>query len=273
MKFMTRLLCAAVLIGLLACIGATASAGNGVRVVVNGEELAFADAQPFLDGNGRTMVPIRAVGEAMGCEVYWNRESKTIYLFRDRVNAAMTIGKKEITVMGVKKPMDTSATLQNGRTLVPVRFIAEAFGAEVTWNAATRTVSITDTGCARYKIDGITLDIDKNDTLEINSSGFLTLTKESGLVLEEMRVKNSQDKLLLIKITVDLPDSDIDKQMEEAAAIMRQSLDDDFIDRVMAHAVKKQDGSTVIERKYFSEGKNKVYVLGYTGPIMLYVYL
>ena len=273
MKLITKLLCATMLIGLLTFAAAPAAAGDPVRVLVNGTELSFPDAKPYLDNNGRTIVPIRAVTEAMGCEVYWNRESKTIYLFRDRVNAVMTIGKKEITVMGMKKSMDTSATIQNGRTLVPVRFIAEAFGADVTWDAATKTVSIADTGATRYKIDRITLDIDKNDTLTLNSSGFLTITKKSGLILEEMRVKDGQDKLLLIKITVELPDSDIFKQREEADAILRQSHDSDFVDRVMTYAAKKQNASTPLERRYFVEGKNRIYAIGYDGPIMLYVYL
>ena len=114
-----------------------------VSVTVGGKAVAFTDAIPFIDENSRTLVPLRAVGDAMGLTVGWDsaaREAsftdgtKTIY-FPIGSNEARTSGGRTIT-------MDTAAVIKGGRTFAPIRALAEYFGHTVDWDKTTRTVII-----------------------------------------------------------------------------------------------------------------------------------
>ena len=119
------------------------STPSGISVTVDGMAVTWTDAAPFIDANSRTMVPLRAVADAMGLNVNWDgsaREavftngSKTIYFPIDS-NTARTSD-------GGAVQMDTAAVIVNERTYAPIRYLAEYFGYEVGWNAATRTVTI-----------------------------------------------------------------------------------------------------------------------------------
>jgi len=118
-----------------------------LRVVVNGEEVKFPDAQPFIDANGRTQTPARFIGEALGV---FEKSETTLVLF---------IGKREYEVNGQKKQMDTEALLIEGRTFVPARYVAEAFGATVSWNAAIKTVYIDMDKTGKVEVEGDTREV------------------------------------------------------------------------------------------------------------------
>jgi hypothetical protein len=184
----------------------------------------------------------------------------------------LTIGKKEFTVLGVKKKMNTTATQQNGRSLVPVRFVAEAFGADVVWDRNTRTVYITDEGYDIYRQDKFVWDIEADDVSGINSDGLLSLTKKSGLRLNEHLVGASEIKVMAISITVDNPKTDIAAQVQEAVMLLRQCFEDDLVTQIMDCAMVKQTGADVIERKIFRYDNYRIYVTGYIGPITIFVY-
>ena len=123
-----------------------------VRVVVNGQELIFPDVQPYLDANGRTQVPTRFVGEALGANVSWNERSqkvtftletedniKFVEFQIDQVEYYIRIGRAGTRE---KYEMDTKAVLENSRTFIPVRYAAEALDAIVRWDEAMQTVYI-----------------------------------------------------------------------------------------------------------------------------------
>lgn len=127
-------------------IGSTATADSDIRVTLNGTQIQF-DSAPVIQ-NGRTLVPIRAIFEAMGMSVSWDNNTKKILAFGDNGVITMEIG----TVMlgyGSSEgnielhPMDVAPTIINDRTYVPARYVAEATGYDVNWDGATRTVSIT----------------------------------------------------------------------------------------------------------------------------------
>ncbi len=111
------------------------------KATINGNPIDL-DVPPMIVG-GRTLVPIRFISESFGCKVEWeaqtgritiSRHDFTVVLFRDKVNAY---------VNGEEKTLDVPASITQGRTLVPVRFISEAFGAQVEWNPDKRTITIT----------------------------------------------------------------------------------------------------------------------------------
>ena len=113
-----------------------------LRVVVNGNRVNFPDAEPFIDDNGRTQVPVRFVSEALGAEVGWEGSTKTVTISQGDKEIKIVIGKKDYTINGEKNLMDTEALLKEDRTFVPVRFVSEGLGARVDWDPAVRTVYI-----------------------------------------------------------------------------------------------------------------------------------
>lgn len=111
-----------------------------ITVSVNGSLIEF-DQAPIIE-NGRTLVPMRAIFEALGAKVEWNQEAQTATGEKDGVKISITIGSDKMTVDGAEKTLDCPAQIVNGRTLVPARAIAEAFGAEVEWDNEARRVVI-----------------------------------------------------------------------------------------------------------------------------------
>lgn len=112
-----------------------------VSVSVNGQPLQ-SDVKPFVNGDGRTMLPIRAIAEALGAQVQWDEASQTATLTLGPKVVKVTIGQNSILVDGVPVSMDTAAAVKDGRTLLPVRAVGEAMGAGVGYDAATQTVTL-----------------------------------------------------------------------------------------------------------------------------------
>lgn len=123
---------------LFACLNVSA---QSISVELDANKLKF-DTPP-VNINGRILVPVRTVFEAMGATVSWNAADKTVTSELNGTTVVLTIESPEMTVNGEKKALDVPAKLLNDRTLVPVRAIAEAFGADVSWDAPNTTVNIT----------------------------------------------------------------------------------------------------------------------------------
>ena len=113
-----------------------------VKVVVNGKALAF-DQPPIIE-SGRTLVPLRAIFEALGATVDWNQSKQTATAVKGDVTVSLAIGSNILVRNGKNIELDVPARLVGGRTLVPARAVAESFGAKVAWDPATKTVTITD---------------------------------------------------------------------------------------------------------------------------------
>lgn len=114
---------------------------DGIVVKVNGKSVEF-DQPPVLE-NGRTLVPLRAIFEALGATVGWDDATQTVTAQKTSVEISLQIGSNQMQVNNDVKELDVSAKLVNGRTLVPVRAISEAFGCNVQWIDETQTVVIT----------------------------------------------------------------------------------------------------------------------------------
>ncbi len=93
--------------------------------------------------NDRTMVPLRAIFEALGAQVDWNGDTRTITGTKGDTTITMQIDNLTMTKNGAESALDTPPQIVNDRTLVPVRAIAESFDCTVDWNGDTRTVTIT----------------------------------------------------------------------------------------------------------------------------------
>ena len=115
---------------------------GGITVTVNGTALTFG--QPPITRNGRTLVPLRAIFEALDAVVDWNPVTQTVSAVRGNVTISLRIGSNILVINGESITLDVPARIVGGRILVPVRAIAESIGAEVGWEPTTRTVTITE---------------------------------------------------------------------------------------------------------------------------------
>ena len=111
-----------------------------IAVNLNGEWMHF-DVDPVLM-NDRTMVPFRAIFEALGCTVSWDDENQVAIGKRNGKEIRLPIGSARVTVAGKGMDLDQPAVLKDERTLVPLRFVSEALGAQVKWDDPTQTVTI-----------------------------------------------------------------------------------------------------------------------------------
>ena len=100
------------------------------------------DVPPQIIG-GRTMVPLRFVGDALGADVTWNGESRqVVYSTGDR-RIVLTIDQNMVIVGNRTVEIDTPPMIVSGRTMVPIRFVSQWLGAAVRWNSAEGLVEIS----------------------------------------------------------------------------------------------------------------------------------
>ena len=92
--------------------------------------------------NGRTLVPIRFVSEALGARVTWDQDTQEVTVTLDGKTIILTVDSETAWVNGSRKKLDTNPLIRDGRTLVPIRFLAENFGGDVAWDSETSTVTI-----------------------------------------------------------------------------------------------------------------------------------
>ena len=119
-------------------------------------EAAKARASVTLDGNridtenlakvvnGRTMIPVRCLAEQMGAEVSYDSTLKAARIVRAGVEIIMPIGSKTCTVNGKPFQMDAAPYIENGRTMIPARYVSELFSQSIQWVSETRTAAVTE---------------------------------------------------------------------------------------------------------------------------------
>jgi hypothetical protein len=117
---------------------------QGIRVIINNREISFA--QPPVMLNGNVMVPMRGIFEELGADVKWQASSQTITARKDATEILIRIGSTFASVNGKTQQLSTPTAMVGGSTMVPLRFISEALGAGVQWQAASRTVTISSAG-------------------------------------------------------------------------------------------------------------------------------
>ena len=121
---------------------ATVAFASNITVTLNGTAIDFAD-QPATIVDGRTLVPLRAIFEALGASVEWDQATKTVTSAMDDTTVKLTIGDNNLYKNDEAVTLDVPAQIINSRTMVPARAIAEAYGVDVQWDSATRTVVLT----------------------------------------------------------------------------------------------------------------------------------
>ena len=108
--------------------------GETIAILIDDNPVTYPDAQPFIDEQDRTQVPIRALAEMLNCQVIWNEQTQGITIIDvDGTVITTKIGDNKIVTDGEMIEMDTTAKIINNRTYLPLRFVSEAFGFNVFW--------------------------------------------------------------------------------------------------------------------------------------------
>ena len=123
-------------------LGLTAPANAAVQVVVNGQPVNFD--QPPVERAGRVFVPLRGVFERLGATVVY--ENGQINATGNGRNISLHIGSTTATVNGQSQTLDVAPFLIGARTLVPLRFVSQALGANVDYNNSNQVVTVTMAG-------------------------------------------------------------------------------------------------------------------------------
>lgn len=111
-------------------------------VTFNGHPVLF-DVEP-VNVNDRVFVPFRAIFEKMGADVQWDPSTRTVTATRGDVTIQLVIGSTTARVNGQARTLDAAPFIQDNRTMVPLRFVSEAFGAQVEYDNATTAIRIVD---------------------------------------------------------------------------------------------------------------------------------
>jgi hypothetical protein len=93
--------------------------------------------------DGRILIALRELFETLGAKVEWNPKTSQITATKGNRVVELKIGSKDAKINGVLKTLDVEPQLLNEKTYVPVRFVSEALGAEVKWDALSSSVYIT----------------------------------------------------------------------------------------------------------------------------------
>lgn len=112
-----------------------------VTVVIDDVLFTFQDQKPIIE-NDRTLVPLRAIFEALDATVGWDGETYTVTATKNDTTMALTIGETVYQVNEEAREMDVPAQIKNDRTLVPLRVVSETLGCEVLWDAETYEVAV-----------------------------------------------------------------------------------------------------------------------------------
>lgn len=155
---------------------------NITRIVIGEKEaeINYKPAQmetPAYVKNGRTLVPFRFLGEALGADVTWHGENRQAVLKLGGKEVIVTIGSKAAYIDGKIQTLDVPAEIKDGRTFIPLRFVSESFGAYVEYDADREMVEVSYVDTTDWKEytaplsglkykhpDGWDVEIIENDT-------------------------------------------------------------------------------------------------------------
>ena len=173
-KFLSIFLTAALLL-----IAVPSVMANGeIQVALDGQKIQFDIPAQLI--NDRTMVPLRAIFEALGATVNWDSDTQTVTSTKDDTTVSLTIDSPAMIVNGKEVTLDAPACIVDGRTLVPVRAVSEAFSIGVKWDDTTKTVLLSTTGefveptVTMYALDGRTLEVAQSQVDAYKEVGWYT---------------------------------------------------------------------------------------------------
>jgi inhibitor of cysteine peptidase len=119
---------------------ALGSAGNGIKILMDGKQLSLATAPQLV--NGRVMVSLEEIAKALEITVDWEQNGEKITVQKGDIKAELSLNQKKTIKNGEEIEIDPAPHLQEGKILVPLGFICKTFGYDVNWDETTKTVTI-----------------------------------------------------------------------------------------------------------------------------------
>jgi len=121
---------------------------GSMNYTVNGVQHTM-DVAPYINANDRAMLPVRFAANATGIadsNIFWNAADRSVVLIRSARTVRMVIGSTTMWINSVESVMDTIPVIVDpGRTMLPIRYVAQALDCDIVWDAAVRTITITQT--------------------------------------------------------------------------------------------------------------------------------
>lgn len=178
-----------VILAVLLMLTLVGVAQAGPQVVLNGQPLTFQDAEPTIENN-RTLVPLRAIFEALGVAIQWDGNTQTVTATKGSTEIKMVIGGQAFK-NGQPVELQVPAKVIDGRTMVPLRFVGEALGCTVGWDGNTQTITITSTpGTGAEIIVVHIIDVGQADSIYISLPGHNDILIDGGNVADGQAVVN-----------------------------------------------------------------------------------
>lgn len=230
---------------------------------INGQTTGVKmDAQPFIEA-GRTFVPVRFLGNALGVDndyIAWESPRATFKQPGFPV-VELTVGRKEIKSNGQAKAMDTAPLLKTSRTYLPARFVAEALGYQVEWDAKNSVVLCWPKGTEKPDIGIIIENIGNADipapgTTVING---YTIPLETDLEVDENLSGGCEISILM---TVSKP---MEQQFQDAYNILASKLGHEIAETIINYVRPKKDRWDGVPDKDFYLNDREITALGRKG--------
>ncbi len=172
-----RILALALALSMALPVGAMA---HDIYINVNGVRLQTD--QPPIIINNRTLVPLRVVAEALGCNVEWDNDTRSAKFVQGDVTAVITIGESYILVgdgvYNEEFPIDSPAIIRGSRTMIPLRALSECFGYEVKWDSEEMTVDIN----TKSMETGDTDSAEEQEKIEVSDNMTGKITAYAGIL-------------------------------------------------------------------------------------------
>ena len=210
-------------------------------VEVNLKQIQFPDQQPYIKNN-RTMIPVRFISEAMGANVFWERDGKSVVTIEGKetsgkaITLYLQLGDAFAMVNGEKKAFDAPAELIEGRVCIPLRFVSEALGASVRWQPESYHVIISSIPF-----------IEKNG-YTIPTTRYTEVNADMG------------EGEIMIGILLEGDKAFRDKQFAEMRMILESRFEKKLVDDIMTYMMIKTDRKSGHEEvlKEFKSGEYRI---------------
>ena len=178
---------------------------QSTKVFVDGEAVSFT-VDPMND-NGTTLVQFKPVFEKLGMKVAWNKDTQTVTGTTYNLEIQLTLSSKTVLVNGEKKQLTVAPKLVKNVTMIPLRFVGEASGRDVSWDGRTKTVYIASTKDQILHVINQNLIYAQNEdldgymsTLDPSTPGIEQVKTQLGLVNAAYEIKYDFENIEIISV-------------------------------------------------------------------------
>lgn len=163
------------------------------QVTINNKDMVV-EVAPFIQ-QGRTFVPLRFLGEALGAKVKWSESEKQATLVLNDTEVLLGMGSEIVYVNGVSTRIDVEPVIREGRMYIPVRFVGESFGATMEYDAVERRIRLYWVDQSRWIRTPLSDDfslLHPSDWL-LSDNGVITLTTPNAGIVRIYSRNNNPD--------------------------------------------------------------------------------